>query len=78
MFNSLPASSDFCCLLLTFAKTRPDKTFDTLIVFLYELFEKANFEKKSTYDNESMKNYPAYKELSLEQNLKLSSNFNTH
>ena len=36
MFNCFLASSDFCLLL----------TFDTLIVFLKEFFEKVNFEKK--------------------------------
>ena len=71
-----------CCKFLDVFNSLPP--FDTLIVFLNELFEKANFEKKSPYDNKSIKNYPAYKELSLEKNLKLSSganfgvNFNTH
>ena len=35
------------------------KLFDTLIVFLKEVFEKAYFDKKSADDNISMKNYPA-------------------
>ena len=31
----------------------------TLIVFSKVCFEKVNFDKKSTEDNKSMKNYPA-------------------
>ena len=38
---------------------------DTLIVFLKELFEKVNFEKKYADDNKSMKNYQACKEINL-------------
>ena len=64
-------SSDFCHLLITFANSLdPDLVQQnvgsdlnpnslTLIVFLKELFEKVNFEKKSAEDNNSMKNNPA-------------------
>ena len=56
--NSLPASSYFCCLLITFANSfgpdqyrytvGPDldrKLFAALIVFLREFFENVNFDK---------------------------------
>ena len=39
------------------------KPFDTRKVFLKELFEKVNFEKKSADDNYCMKNFPACKYL---------------
>ena len=56
--NSFPASSDLCCLLITFANTfGPDqyqltvasdldqRLFDTLIVFRKISFENVNFDK---------------------------------
>ena len=42
MFNSFLASGDFCCLLTPFASSLQRSAFnqfDTLIVFLKELFE---------------------------------------
>ena len=39
------------------------KLLDTLMLFLKELFEKVNFEKKSADGKQIMKNYPACKEL---------------
>ena len=69
--NSLPASGDFCRLLLIFANSfdpdqdRQDVGPDldpnclTLTVFLKDFFFKDNFEKKSADDNKSMKNDPA-------------------
>ena len=62
---SLLNSGDFCGLLVTFANSLDDQDrhsvgndqglnhFDTLIVFLKEIFEKVNFEKKSRDDNKS-------------------------
>ena len=41
-----------------------------MIVFLKEFFEKVNFQK-SADDNKSMKNYPAYKDLTLNARIKL-------
>ena len=59
MFNSLPASSYFCRLLITFAKKLdagqarqnigPDldpSVFDTLMIFLKEIFFKVNLKTK--------------------------------
>ena len=70
IFNSFLASSNFCCLLITFAVWTQIRTvgsgskpFDTLIVFLKEFFENVNFEKRSSDNNKSMKNYPTCKEL---------------
>ena len=67
--KSLSLSFNFCPLLLTFANSLDpdqDQHFDTLKVFLEDLIEKVNFEKKSADDInliKSMKNYPACKEL---------------
>ena len=71
--NSFFASGDFCRLLITYANSLdPDqdrqngsKPFDTLIVFLNDLFQKVNFEKKTADDNKSMKNYPTCLDLTL-------------
>ena len=47
-----------------FGRISGPKLFYTLIVFLKYFFEKVNFEKCHKDDNKSMKNYPAYLELS--------------
>ena len=41
------------------------QSFDTLVVFPKEFFEKSQFWKKSADDNNSMKNFPACKDLNL-------------
>ena len=41
------------------------KLFDTLMVFLEEFFEKADFEKKLANGKKSMQNYPVGKELTV-------------
>ena len=72
---TLHASGEFCHLLLIFANSLdPDQAQQnvgpdldpnclTLIAFLKEIFEKANFKKKSEEDKNTMKNYAACKEL---------------
>ena len=53
-FNSLYACGEFCRLLMIFAKSglAGYKQFDTLIMFLKDIYEKVNFEKKSADDKE--------------------------
>ena len=63
-----------CCLLKTFANSLDSdqagrflsgsKLFDTLIVFLKDIFEKLNFEEKKSADNrKACKIFPACKDL---------------
>ena len=65
--NSLPASDNLCRPLILFANNLdPDHDGQNGFsprAFLKEIFEKVNFEKKSSDDNKSMKSDPECKEL---------------
>ena len=74
-FNSLPATHDFCSLLITLANSLNadqdrqnlgpalDPNHDTMMVLMKDFSFQVYFKKKSADDNISMKNYPACKEL---------------
>ena len=55
--NSFHLSSNVCHLLITFCNQFGSRSFDTLIVFLKELFEKVSFEKNQQ-TTKKLKNIP--------------------
>ena len=69
----MSSADNFCKQFGPRSKIRPNKMssligsklFDTLMVFLEEFFEKADFEKKLANGKKSMQNYPVGKELTV-------------